>query len=417
MAPKEQAPDEEQEEHDEEEQGTRRTRRRRQNKKLKMGADSGLTEDDRRRLRAEQRSLGKELQTGPMDEDDGGQWVERAREKNNDLFKNVRFTREAVLDAENANSISQHVSSQINNMVTVPRYKPTSLINSLQKKLTAGSAGTSYFDWKTLGEEVGVCFRSLPSCVNFLVGPLENGRVPIKKARAVRKRKSIAEEETLEEQKPEEMSKKAKKNADQLSQAERDLKKMDKILQERSQQAAQENRAKYDEVKATQPELRNAARVELQEKGSEVELVPFLFNPKSFTQTVENMFNYSFLIKKGSASIRMRKPLAPLSESSAPLGLDSAGCFIAPVDERQDHDGTAKQCVLSFTMKDWGRLCEAYELEGCDIPHRKGSKQQKTNFKQHHRRQSSSQEQEEEEEEQAAEEEEEIDEAEEQEEE
>ena len=35
---------------------------------------------------------------------------------------------------------------------------------------------------------------------------------------------------------------------------------------------------------------------------------PFVINPKSFTQTVENLFDYSFLVKQGDASIRVSLP-------------------------------------------------------------------------------------------------------------
>jgi non-structural maintenance of chromosomes element 4 len=256
------------------------------------------------------------------------------------------------------------------------------LICKLKSKLTGRlhANGSTYFDWRILGCEAGVCFNSLPSRVTFLLAPLENGSVPEKKVRVVRQKKSDMVEEKLVEQKPEEQAQREKMSVDQLSQAERDLKQMRKLLVKRAEANSADCKRKYDEIKSSHPELVKEAQQEYKERGLEIEFVPFLVNPKSFTQTVENIFNFSFLIKKGEALIDMRKatPLSDTQESV--LGLDTSGCFIRP--EPLNHEGPSKQCVLSFTMKDWRRLCDAYELEKCDIPHRKGSKQRKTSSQQ-----------------------------------
>jgi non-structural maintenance of chromosomes element 4 len=217
--------------------------------------------------------------------------------------------------------------------------------------------------------------------VTFLLGPLENGRVPEKKVKVVRQKKSDMDQEKLVEQKPEEQAQREKMSVDQLSQAERDLKHMRKILMKRAKATRDDNKRKYDEIKNSQPDLATEAKHEFQERGHEIEFVPFLVNPKSFTQTVENVFNFSFLIKKGEARIDVRKATPLANSQQSVLGLDTSGCYIAPSDPK-DCEGPSKQCVLSFTMKDWRRLCEAYELEKCDVPHRKGSKQRRTSSQQ-----------------------------------
>jgi hypothetical protein len=83
---------------------------------LRLLTDSGLTEDDRRQIRREQRELLKELT-----EDRGaeGDQVEQARSKNNRLYRKVRYTREAVLDGENLLSIAHKASQKVDRLIQV----------------------------------------------------------------------------------------------------------------------------------------------------------------------------------------------------------------------------------------------------------------------------------------------------------
>jgi non-structural maintenance of chromosomes element 4 len=90
-----------------------------------------------------------------------------------------------------------------------------------------------------------------------------------------------------------------------------------------------------------------------------------LINPKSFTQTVENIFHYSFLVKKGSASIALRDKALDLSGVTTKPGL-----AIKYVTERPTPP-PAKQAIMTLTMQDWRDLCAAYAVEEGDLPHRR----------------------------------------------
>ena len=263
----------------------------------------------------------------------------------------------------------------------MPRFDATKFVSKLKYKLSVptGSNGQSYFDWKTLGTEAGVCFNSIPSHVVFLAGPLENGRAAPEKRRTQTVRQKKAVEEDAEEEEPEELAKKERKSADQLSQAERNMKEMKRILKDKSHATRASLHEKYEEIKENDPENEALARQQLMDHGNEVDFVKFLVNPKSFTQTIENIFNFSFLVKTGEAQIKMRKK-APLgsSQEANPLDLPTSGCFVSVgKKDEKDYDGPSRQCVIPFTMKDWRRLREAYGLDECDIPHRKGTKQTK----------------------------------------
>ena len=84
-------------------------------KKDKVGLmqNSGLTESERRQIRKNQRELLKEMED--HDELD----LEIARGRNNELFKSVRFTREAVLDGDNLILIANKAKKQTDRMIQV----------------------------------------------------------------------------------------------------------------------------------------------------------------------------------------------------------------------------------------------------------------------------------------------------------
>jgi hypothetical protein len=87
---------------------------------------SGLTETDRRNLRKKQRDLLKEM------EDREQLDVKQARHQNNELYKHVCFTREAVLDGDNLTVIVQKASQQVDRLIQVKFHDDISDCFSLQ---------------------------------------------------------------------------------------------------------------------------------------------------------------------------------------------------------------------------------------------------------------------------------------------
>jgi hypothetical protein len=91
---------------------------RRGRKRVKLFNESGLTDHERRALRQNQREIAQTLREGDLGEDIAE--LERVRHANNDMFrKQVKFTREAVLDADNLDLIAANYAQHVEKQVTV----------------------------------------------------------------------------------------------------------------------------------------------------------------------------------------------------------------------------------------------------------------------------------------------------------
>ena len=171
----------------------------------------------------------------------------------------------------------------------------------------------------------------------------------------------------VEEEQPEDVKEHAK-NGDQLSAVERNIKELRTVLRKKCEQ---KQKRQLEEIQNMPPEHREPARKKLQETQGEICAVQYLFNPKSFTQTIENVFHFSFMVKDGIATMRTRKDG------------DEPGIKIKmatePTEDEARPKGPSKQTITSLDMRDWKRLCQAYHVTQGDIPHRTGSKHVKRN--------------------------------------
>jgi hypothetical protein len=215
----------------------------------------------------------------------------------------------------------------------VPRFDCGKLIQMFKTKCSAQGK----FNWNSLAKETGICFNALPDRVTFLCGPLDADTVVKKKKE--RKEARRYKEDNIEAVKPKQVEEGEQEgDPNKLSASEKTIKQIEKSLKKRVNQ--------------------NIAV----DKGSDIAGAKFLCNPQSFTQTVENMFHFSFLIKKGEAKICIR--------DGGGLGASKGGLYVSaakPAPEGDDHADN-KQAVLAFTMQDWRTLCEGL-TEG-DLPHR-----------------------------------------------
>ena len=244
-------------------------------------------------------------------------------------------------------------------LLQVPRYDASKLIEKLRAKC---SNRNRIFNWNSLGEAAGACFNSVPShVVTFLNGPIEVDFVPkVRKQRAPRQR---IEEEEEEEENVEENEKQQSSTSDKLSAMEKHMVTLTHTLSRRCRSEL-ENKVELikDKLDSMNTDESNKTIRRLEMK-SDICAVRYLFNPKSFTQTVENIFNFSFLIKKGNAKITVRNDDND-DNDRYPFPRPTVTVM------KPQNNIPAKQAIVAFNMQDWRDMCRAFKVEKGDIPHR-----------------------------------------------
>jgi len=87
---------------------------------------------------------------------------------------------------------------------------------------------------------------------------------------------------------------------------------------------------------------------------NQIPLIPFVVNPKSYSQTIENLFDLSFLVKTGYALIDVQNNELVIMKSDAKaedLGRDFT--------LKEIH---AKQSIIKFNYQTFMRCIDAYHL-------------------------------------------------------
>ena len=127
---------------------------RKKKKKVKVMEESGQTDEERRDLRRKQRLLQHKIvasETGAQLEDPNADAFEEIRGENNELFEAVRYTREAVVDGENLQLMSERTARQVDKLVQVRSdllVRPSSFILICYNPFLVGSLCRA-FQWLT----------------------------------------------------------------------------------------------------------------------------------------------------------------------------------------------------------------------------------------------------------------------------
>ncbi|PNP44845.1 hypothetical protein TGAMA5MH_03258 [Trichoderma gamsii] len=209
-------------------------------------------------------------------------------------------------------------------------------------------------NWAHLGHFACLPYVRRPALPGFLLGPLSVE----KKARKAAKRSAPFRPNSLTETRPEIL------NVDDLAKKENDLTVIcGKILQQlyKIQANAQETVADLITDDMEEDETTRLMHEHGLRSTGGIDLMRFVVNPKSFGQTIENLFYVSFLIRDGRVEINF-------DEDGLPA--------LAPVDRDGDDAGAIRQstskhqAILSMDMETWQDIIDTLGLEEPMIEHR-----------------------------------------------
>jgi len=276
------------------------------------------TRAERVALRRGQRKVQEEIQQKKNDLARSETGVfEEVTTKNNMLFAQVNFPREAVQDADNLALITEYTQAQADALQSATSWiDEDRFLSLLRRKGMQDPNHPQKFSWAALGGAVGCCYRAVPS-VGFMYGPIAR---PPKEVKARQRREKFVE--TAEAVVPEQEKEAAQKQTDITAQRHDDL----------------EKRLK----KSFFP-----PGVDPKEASEKLPFLNFICQPKSFTQTVENIFDLSFAVREGNVGLELDEDGLPVITQTKP-------------PEEANHI-SRKQVIISLSPKDLAEIAEAFE--------------------------------------------------------
>ena len=208
-------------------------------------------------------------------------------------------------------------------------------------------------DWDLLGRNACFLYNSRPCLSGFLLGPLSvQKRVRQQTQRRAREaRANPANATRPQELNAEDMEKQESAN---LTVVCREIRSLLGRIQEKGEAATMAELGDNMTQQAEQVLLRKHGVAD----DGNVPFFDFCVNPKSFGQTVENMFYVSFLIKEGSVGLNFD------SRGMPTLGI----AHQKSVEQRQETPKNQAVFALDFDM--WEAIVDSHAIQRSLIPHR-----------------------------------------------
>ncbi|KAJ5104928.1 hypothetical protein NUU61_002275 [Penicillium alfredii] len=335
---------------------------------------------ERRQIRRGLRDLTREL--------NGNDGLYKTVEKANEIFVQVKQTSDATIDSRllvSAADLSHKKTSQLalgesTAGIDVDEFvsKCISFMRDGPESTTASPNGTQRrsrvsrtqreandsddedvgdaMNWDWLGRTACFPYNARPAVSGWLLGPLslqKRARQQIQRREAERIDPSLAvQPQDLEQQ---DLDQQENSNLTVMcSEINRNLADTQKTSQEMvEERLSQEEDPSPDRVQEVMDQYNIA------DDGG-IPLFRFCINPRSFGQSVENMFYVSFLVRDGTVGVSVDSRQLPTLHASAPY---------AP-SEAQKKGIQKHQAVFSLDFETWEQLIEVFEIEESIIPHR-----------------------------------------------
>lgn len=287
------------------------------------------TMGERRLVRQDYRALTRDIteRKGKHTRADGGDELLKDVVRADALYQNVSKPREQAVDGEVICKLTDHGLELAKNMQSGgAACTPAALVARLKAQhvpgwnpQAQGANQAEAFQWDTFAVRIARFFRS-PPAFTCMLGPLS---IQAKERKAVvrQAKQKAPQHQTVQ--------------PDQVSTADNG---------DAKQQATDRNMKKMQSV------LKNVGHTLL---------ARLINNPRSFAQTVENLFTLSFLVRDGRAQ---------LNQSLQGLEVE----FTTPPSEEEFRSGAAEsgQFVMAFTMQNWEEMQNYVGAPASLIPHR-----------------------------------------------
>ncbi|KAL8943410.1 MAG: hypothetical protein Q9211_000999 [Gyalolechia sp. 1 TL-2023] len=361
--------------------------------------DPNQSMEERRAVRKGIRDLSKELTESRAEFlTPASNGLVRTIERANEIFTTVRQTSDATLDSRllvSTADLSAKRTTQLNlgdntqgididdfvgKCITFMRRGPNDAAEGTQNASTVtrrrrrdsddeNSAAEPGFDegdefnWAWLGSRACFPYNVRPPMPSFLLGPL-----------AVQKktRKQSQRRDRLQKRDPKDAIRPEEIKARDLEQAESsNLSTLCKNIHTLLREKTWEGQSALNEVnlaEGSEEEYSAVAKRHGLAENGQMSFFPFVVNPKSFGQTVENLFYVSFLIRDGDVEVGQDDDTLPT---------------LVPVERRSRDEQAAgaqkHQAVFHLDFEIWEDLIEAFNIKQSIIPHRESEEQPPVN--------------------------------------
>ena len=212
----------------------------------------------------------------------------------------------------------------------------------------------NFLNWELLGAKACIPFNVRPAVPGFLLGPLSVQ----KRVRAPTQRRSRQQRENQgREARPEELTTEDMTTNERNS-VRHECTRIKTLLSQHCERATHALEASVDESMSAASIALELRRHRLTDTGGP-SLFDFVINPRSFGQTVENLFYVSFLVKEGEVGI-----------GTDGDGLPTLNPNTESMQEAREKRQARNQAVFGLDFHTWRALVDAFEIVEPLIPHR-----------------------------------------------
>ncbi|KAB8241798.1 putative nuclear protein Qri2/Nse4 [Aspergillus flavus] len=361
--------------------------------------DPDQDEKERRRVRKGLRDLTRQLHDSRSEYMQPGNYgIRDTIQKANEYFQEVKQTSDATIDsrllvsaadlsykktahlvlgdASAGIDVDEFVSKCISFMCRAPE-DSQAMLSSTQRRRGQAS-GRSQADpndsdedqgdamnWDWLGRSA--CFRhnSRPSVSGFLLGPLSVQ----KRTRQITQRRARERIDPSQAVRPQELREEDldRQETSNLTTMCTSINKLLARTQNAGQDMVERLLSQLEEEPTDEMVQKVMAQHHVADDGG-VPLFHFCINPRSFGQSVENLFYVSFLVRDGTVGIQVDSRHLPTLHAAKPY---------AP-SEAQRKGVQKHQAIFSLDFETWRDLIEVYGIEESIIPHREEEQHENT---------------------------------------